>query len=101
MTSSSSTHSTSPPHILNMIKGQLRPANLVANIVSSLMIWLVAIILATSFSALVFQGRLSAYYEAGIGIALFSAIMISLLMALFGSATERRLATLKVRRRRF
>jgi len=60
-------------------------SNILSNIMASIMVWLVAIILATSFSALIFHGRLSPYYGVGIGIVLVSAMCISFLTALLGS----------------
>lgn len=71
--------------LINKITHAFSVSNIISNALASILIWLIAIILATSFSALIFNGRLSVYYGAGIGIALVSAIVISLVVSVFGS----------------
>ncbi len=69
----------------NRLRSALHPTNVISNIFSSLVVWLIAIIYATSFSALIFYGRLASYYVTGIGITLVSAMIISFIVAAFGS----------------
>ncbi len=71
--------------VINNIAQAFNVSNIISNAVASILVWLISIILATSFSALIFQGRLASYYGAGIGIALVSATIISFFVAVFGS----------------
>lgn len=70
---------------LNQILSALHPVSLIHNLLTSVIVWLIAVILATSFSALIFHGRLGPYYSEGIGIAIMSAMVITLMVSLFGS----------------
>lgn len=63
----------------------LTPSNILVNFISSIMVWLIVVILITSYAALIFNGRLEAYYGAGIGIAMVANIVISFFTAIFGS----------------
>jgi len=79
------THTDTHQSMVSQLRHALHPSNIISNLFSSLVVWLIAIIYATSFSALIFHGRLEAYYIAGIGITLISAMIISFIVALFGS----------------
>jgi SulP family sulfate permease len=52
---------------------------------SGLVIGVVEVFLATSFAALIFSGPLGAYLPAGLGLTLFAAMLLLLVLALFGS----------------
>lgn len=78
---------SNPPErtVASMLTRALRPTNIIPTALASIFVWLIAIVLSISFSALIFHDRLSGFYGAGIGIALVSGIVISGLAAIFGS----------------
>ncbi len=61
------------------------PAFIIPNILSSIVLWIVTIVVAVSCAALIFKGELLEYAEFGIAIAIVSAIIINLMVAIFGS----------------
>ncbi len=73
------------PNRIKQFFHTLTPSHILANFISSVMVWLIVVILITSYAALIFNGRLEAYYGAGIGIAMVANIIISFFIAVFGS----------------
>ena len=64
---------------------ELAPGRLVSTLVSGLVVGALEVVLATSFAALLFGGRLSAQLEAGIGLALLSATVVMAIVAVRSS----------------
>lgn len=71
--------------MVNRLRHTVTPASIFSHIFTSIIVWLVAVILATSFSALIFQGRLEEYYVAGLGVTLLSTMIVSFMVSVFGS----------------
>lgn len=63
----------------------LHPSVLVPSVISGLVAGILAIILQLSFAALIFGGDLSPYLARGIGLALFSGIVLAAVVALTSS----------------
>lgn len=84
MSSDSTAHAVDR-NLATVIAHVLHPPRLFANTITVIVIWLVAVILATSFSALIFHGRLAPFYGTGISMVLVSGTIITLMIALFGS----------------
>jgi len=76
---------TNNTSVIHKITQAFSLSNIISNGLATILVWLVAIILATSFSALIFNRKLSSYSGAGIGISLVSSMVISFLVAVFGS----------------
>ncbi len=63
----------------------LHPRRLFPILTAGLVVGLLEIALATSYSALIFSGELSGYVPQGIGLALMGTILASILLALFSA----------------
>ena len=63
----------------------LNPSVVLSSILSSVILWIVTVVIAVSCAALIFQGMLTKYAAFGIGIALVSAIFINLVLMLFST----------------
>ncbi|HEY9665018.1 MAG TPA: SulP family inorganic anion transporter, partial [Allocoleopsis sp.] len=61
------------------------PTHLIVNLTAGCICGVVLVIYAISFAALIFSGDLSGYVSTGIGIALFTAIISSVVIALMSS----------------
>ncbi|MBI5527252.1 MAG: SLC26A/SulP transporter family protein [Deltaproteobacteria bacterium] len=62
-----------------------QPKGVLPGVVAGLVVGLVVGTLSLSFAALIFAGELAQFLPAGIGIALFSSALVSLVIALFSS----------------
>ena len=67
------------------IRNYISPDSLFPSAATSIIVWLMALLIGASFSALIFQGRLAGYFASGMGMFLVSAIVLHLLTALFSS----------------
>ena len=67
------------------MKAALQPAVLFRSFIASAIIWLIMANISPSYARLVFQGKLSGYFAAGLGIALVSHLVIVLVTSLFSS----------------
>ena len=68
-----------------ILKVALQPATLLRSVFASAIIWLVMASVSPSFSKLIFQGKLTGYFAAGLSIVLVSQIVIVLVTSLFSS----------------
>ena len=73
------------PKILEELRTVLRPSAVVPTIISSVILWIVTLVIAVSCAALIFTGELSEYVGVGIAAAVISGIVINVVVALFGS----------------
>ncbi len=64
------------------IQRELRPERLVPTITASLVIWVLAVILAVAFAALIFSGDTVAYVPFGVGLILSSTIVVNIVIPL-------------------
>ena len=71
--------------ILTSFRNIADPATLLPSLAMGIVMWLIALLLCASFSALIFQGRLAQYIAHGMGMFLISAIILHLLTAFFSS----------------
>ena len=71
--------------LLLQVLGEVDPRRLVPSLTSGLVVGLIEIIVAISLAALIFAGELSDFVANGIGLALLSAIITSIAVALFSS----------------
>ena len=71
--------------ILASIRNIADPVTLLPSLAMGIVMWLIALLLCASFSALIFQGRLAQYIAHGMGMFLISAIILHLLTAFFSS----------------
>ncbi|MBI4728414.1 MAG: SLC26A/SulP transporter family protein [Acidobacteria bacterium] len=67
------------------LRSELAPARLGRTISSALVVGVLQVVLATSFGALIFSGRLSAFLGAGIGLSLFGTAAVGGAIALLGT----------------
>lgn len=65
--------------------GALRPSNLFSSITVGVVIFLIALLIGTSFSAFIFHGRLAPFVGSGIVVFLVSSIVLNLSCAVFSS----------------
>lgn len=65
--------------------GQLQPNRLLSALTAGLITGVLAIVLNISYAALIFSDELSPYLPTGIGLALFSGVVIGFIVALFSS----------------
>ncbi len=84
MIESGETQSNSTGFLLQVLQ-ELDPRRLVPSLTSGLVVGLIEIIVAISLAALIFTGELSGFVANGIGLALLSAIITSIAVALFSS----------------
>ena len=71
--------------LLTSLQNNTDPVTLLPSLLMGIVIWLIALLIGASFSALIFQGRLAAYLASGMGMFLISAIILHVLTALFSS----------------
>lgn len=67
------------------INDELHPRRLLPNLTSGFVVGLLEVVLSLSFAALIFSGDLSQFVANGVGMALFSGIVVSIFIALFSS----------------
>ncbi len=67
------------------LKVSLQPAVLVRSLFASAIIWLIMMSLLPSYPGLIFQGKLTCYFAAGLSIALVSQFVIVFITSLFSS----------------
>ena len=71
---------------LSIFAGRVfNPATLLPSLVTSVVVWLITIMVGASFAALIFQGRLAGYSTAGLSLFLIGAVVLQLMTALFSS----------------
>lgn len=73
--------------LLNVIRHQLQPRHLAPNLLAGMVIGLIAVAFALSFSFLLLPGELSAYLPQYFGYALFSSTVIQSVIAVKSSGT--------------
>ena len=71
--------------LASAIKIALQPKTLLSSALVSVTMWLTIILLAVTFSLLIFQGRLAGFYGVGVGIILVSAIVGQMVTVFFSS----------------
>ena len=73
--------------LLVAIRNNINPASLFPSLAIGIVIWMMALLMGASFSALIFQGRLAGYFASGIGMFLVAAVSLHVLTAFLGSET--------------
>ena len=73
--------------LLVAIRNNNNPASLFPSLAIGIVIWMMALLMGASFSALIFQGRLAGYFASGIGMFLVAAVSLHVLTAFLGSDT--------------
>ena len=73
--------------LLVAIRNNNNPASLFPSLAIGIVIWMMALLMGASFSALIFQGRLTGYFASGIGMFLVAAVSLHVLTAFLGSDT--------------
>ncbi|MFQ5350348.1 MAG: SulP family inorganic anion transporter [Thermoanaerobaculia bacterium] len=69
------------PHL----RRQLRARNLTLNLLAGLVVGIVVVIVALSFAALIFSGDLAVFVPNGIGLALYTSVVVGVVVALSSS----------------
>lgn len=64
---------------------ELQPRNLLPSLIGGLVAGMITVILSISFAMLIFGGELAAHLPAGIGLTLFSAVIVATVVALTSS----------------
>jgi sulfate permease, SulP family len=67
------------------LREELEPRRLIPTLTFGLVVGALEVVVAISFAALIFAGRLSTHIEAGIGLSLLSAVVIMVMVALRSS----------------
>jgi sulfate permease, SulP family len=67
------------------LREELEPRRLIPTLTFGLVVGALEVVVAISFAALIFAGRLSTHLEAGIGLSLLSAVVIMVMVALRSS----------------
>jgi len=67
------------------VLAELQPQNLLPSAIGGLVAGMITVILSISFAMLIFGGELGAHLPAGIGLALFSAVLVAVIVALTSS----------------
>ena len=67
------------------ISNRFNPSTLAPSFVIGIVIWVIALAIGSSFTALIFHGRLASYFVAGLGIFLISSVFLSLICAFFST----------------
>lgn len=83
-----SQQTTSQPYsrrLVSQLQQAFHPSQLLPSLVAGLVVGVLAVVTAISYAALIFSGDLARYVPAGIGIALFSAGTVSVIVALTSS----------------
>jgi SulP family sulfate permease len=64
---------------------ELEPSRLISNLTAGLVVSVVVVIVAVSLGTLIFAGELAPYLSTGLGIMLFSGVIITAMISLFSS----------------
>ena len=64
---------------------ELEPSRLISNLTAGLVVSIVVVIVAVSLGTLIFAGELAPYLSTGLGIMLFSGVLITAMISLFSS----------------
>lgn len=70
---------------ITRIRSELESQRLMANLTSGLIVGFIAVVVTVSLATLVYSGPLSDFRASGIGLALLSSLIVSLIVALFSS----------------
>lgn len=73
------------PDLKARILDELKPQNLLPSAIGGLVAGMITVILAISFAMLIFGGELKPHLPAGIGLTLFSAVLVAVIIALTSS----------------
>ena len=73
------------PRLIPHLRQQLGARHLPLNLLAGLVVGMVVVIVALSFAALVFSGDLARFVPNGIGLALYTAVVVGLVVALSSS----------------
>mgnify|MGYP002631820658 CR=1 FL=1 len=73
------------PTLKTRILNELQPQNLLPSAIGGLVAGMITVILSISFAMLIFGGELKAHLPAGIGLVLFSAVLVATIVALTSS----------------
>jgi len=77
--------SSSGERLLSSLMQEFKPSRLLANLTASFVSGVVGVMVSVSFAALIFAGDLASHLSAGVGIALFSAVVLRTAIALTSS----------------
>ena len=69
----------------DQILRELEPSRLISNLTAGLVVSVVVVIVAVSLGTLIFAGELAPYLSTGLGIMLFSGVLITAMISLFSS----------------
>jgi sulfate permease, SulP family len=72
--------------LIGWLQQEFHPSRLIPSLTAALITGTIEVIYAISFAALIFSGDLAPYISTGIGLALFTSIAISLILALGSSS---------------
>jgi SulP family sulfate permease len=67
------------------VRAELEPSRLIANLTAGLVVSIVVVIVAVSLGTLIFGGKLTPYLSIGLGIMMFSGVLITAATSLFSS----------------
>ena len=67
------------------IKAELQPRAVITTLTAALVTGVIAVSNTISYGALIFTNELSPYLSNGVGVALFSGLVLSMIVALMGS----------------
>jgi SulP family sulfate permease len=71
--------------LMEQLLRELEPSRLISNLTAGLVVSIVVVIVAVSLGTLIFAGELAPYLSTGLGIMLFSGVLITAMISLFSS----------------